>query len=272
MKKTLVLSLLILVVLIAASLFFFFTHYNFWYKSLRLSPTRTLAGHILLDNSVTFHNHEVLTSHPEESRKYLPVWEEIFKKRNSMSTEYFDSHIIVLSSTVDERAGVEEAAGIFGKKQTLLDIDYYLKIDWVRLKLSDTLILQIGDQQLSEDPTKYEEGALALGLEPDHMYFADQVKIKPIEHVISRPSLIWKVFQASPIFLLGFDVNKDLRLTPEGNPVMQLHGTKNSFANKCLTSLIYLESGLMDPVEETSCFISLNRPSILAEQRVLPTN
>ncbi|OGY26555.1 MAG: hypothetical protein A2Z24_00100 [Candidatus Woykebacteria bacterium RBG_16_44_10] len=255
MRKRLIFALLIFVVLIVAGLFFFFTHYNFRYKSLRLSPTRTLSGWLNLDKQVAFHSYEVLTSHPEESKQYLPVWEGMFKKRNSMSTEYFNSHILVLSSNVSERPGIEESSGIFNKEQKLLDINYHLKINWVQLKLSDTLIIQVGDQQLSADPTKYEEESLALELEPDYMYFANQVKIKPAAHVISRPSLIWKVFRVSPIFTLGFDVNEDLRLTPEGDIVMQLNGTKNSFANQCLTSLIYLESGLMNPVKETACLI-----------------
>jgi hypothetical protein len=199
-----------------------------------------------------FEDYEIPTYFPEEVRIFLPLWKQLFLSHNKMDDYYFDEHIRVIGAFISnfER---------YGLQREFFVVEYYFYVDWARIKLRDQFIISYEETNLAEviDTTQPEKSFSAfekklVGVLPDRV-LRSITSIKLQDHIASKDEISKSVTNASP--LLGFDVNRSVKLDPHGELIMELWGTVDGDANKCLQATVELENAHVSDLTETACVV-----------------
>lgn len=195
---------------------------------------------------ISFNNYDVPTCNPTESQIYLPVWQQVFQKVNSINDDYFNSHISVTAAWVDEFE-------LEGKSEKRFSLTYDYQIDWAKVRLTDTFTYSFKG---------IEEGITAEELLRDANLPTSQTKfkriismqkLKPVSRIASKEQIQSAVKSASPV--LRFDANQDIFVDRDGNLTMRVGGVIDHKTNRCLSGIVILETAELKGVGETSCVI-----------------
>lgn len=199
-----------------------------------------------------FEDYEIPVYSIEKPQLFLPMWKRFFMKENQMGKEYFDSHIRIIGSYVRD----------FSRDSIHWQywyVVYYFYVDWAKIRLQDGFLISYESTELADlvDASDY-SGSFERFQDKLPEGFLKYVRkkithLKLIDSVVSKDKIVETVISASP--LLGFNVNKDIRLSPRGELKMKLWGTVDWEANKCLQAEIELENGKISPVSEAGCRI-----------------
>lgn len=188
-----------------------------------------------------------IRQNPPEAKIYFPIWKEVFKKFNSMSDEYFNSHIFVVEIFADK---FKEN----GKEEKRFSVIYYYHIGWAQVKLQD--VFTYGFEDVGEGITAGEllHDLKSLPLETKYpqsfsAYFAE---IKSIDSIATKEQVEKAVRATSPF--LSLDVNSGMELY-RGQLAISLDGTVDEKENKCLESEIILETAQVLEVRNVPCML-----------------
>ena len=80
--------------------------------------------------------YQILVRNYEESKRFLPIWEESFMRLNLWSQSYFDKHIRILTAGID-------TAKWEGRNELRFTISYDYVFDWVRLRCVDRFVVGV---------------------------------------------------------------------------------------------------------------------------------
>ncbi len=201
---------------------------------------------------VPFGDYEIPVFSVDAPKTYLPLWRALLMARNGMTEEYFDSHVRVLSAYTRELDRDSFHCEYF-------IVNFYYHVDWARIELMNELLISDGVHRLCDvmDTSAYEKSfeTFNAALPPELLAYRDFAvpELRSVDHIISRDQVIKAVESASP--LLGFDVNRGLRLSYQGDLTMELWGTIDEKANKCLRSEINLTDGTVSEVTDFPCWV-----------------
>lgn len=187
-------------------------------------------------------------SRSAEADAYLPVWRKAFQEKNSISNEYFNSHVYVVAPSIYESK--DEEGRIFKR----LSVTYYLLIDWARVRVPDDTFL-ISFEGIDNKITT-EELVRDMSLSPYMTKYKSEIrinKVKPISQIASKSKIVQAAKSLSP--LLSFDVNNDLYIH-DGLIYLDLTGKINESKNACLSGKILLEDPSVVEKGNIPCIIN----------------
>jgi hypothetical protein len=203
-------------------------------------------------------NSEVLTD--IDCREYLTMWKRLFMVQNKMDASHFDSHVKVRGvNMVDTDRGnmVDTERG--DMKFKFVVIEYTYSVDWARVTLTDGFIVTSLTHKLSDmiDTTDYEYSFRVFKetLPPEFGPWEKLhiTRLNPVDCIISKEDVVYYANEASPLFWC--DVNLHIRISLNGDLSMELGGTVDDKANKCINAEIRLADGKVSEITETACRI-----------------
>jgi hypothetical protein len=195
---------------------------------------------------VPFDGYEIPTYHPAETNTYLPMWKLAFQKFNSMSSDYFDSHIVVLGTFVTRYS-------LDNRWEKRFSVVYYYQIDWTRIHLMDSFSISregIGDEITLDE---FLHDAMVNPYETKFKQMISIQKLKLVDRLATKEQIREAVRKASPV--LKFDANIHTRVDRDGRLSFDLYGVVDWAANKCLSSRVMLEDASVSDVAESYCFL-----------------
>ena len=209
---------------------------------------------------VLFNGYKVPTNNVSEAEIYLPMWKQVFQKINGISDEYFNSHIIVTGSEVEEHV----KGSYYSKNEKEIYIRYYWQFDWVKANLTDYFdfyIEDVGtitlDKLLLAADTLLRVGGYNLKNFSKTNEFTRTTWVShvyPIAHIVTKNQLennIRKVVSVDA----EYSINLGRMIEPVGKPVVDVYGTIDDSKNECVHAMILLETADVLSVDNVACRI-----------------
>jgi hypothetical protein len=234
-----VLILVILTIVVAVGIFLF------------LKKNRGFGPYPISDPTINMTQLPELTrpiaeSSPQDPQvaKYLSVWKSEFKKLNNISDQDFDSHVVITATDIWNNTYY---------KTDYLHVSYVVKIDWLRVSMSDYLLYAENGRDLSSQEIDDQVVKDAARLTTKAIFRGDMMvhRINVLTNIASQ-STIRKTAESSGF---GFDINRDVDLDGEGNFVLRVYGVVDKSANQCKEGSIVLETGGLKDVRDAACII-----------------
>ena len=199
-----------------------------------------------------FDDYEIPVYSIEAPKTFLPMWKQMFMAENKMDERYFDVHVRVMGAHVREIYRDSLRCEYF-------NVVYYYYVGWARIRLQDGFLITDDCHYLADmvDTMDYEKSfqAFEKTLPNELMEYPRKIitGAQLVDSIVSKEQIIKTVSVASP--LLGFDVNKDIKLSFRGELAMELRGILDWKANRCLHAEISLVDGKISEVSEISCYV-----------------
>jgi len=200
-----------------------------------------------------FDDYEIPVYSLKEPQTFLPMWKHFFMVENNMDKSFFDSHVRVIGAYVRDMHQDSINCKYF-------NVFYVFHVDWAKIELQDGFLISddfhnLADNMDSLDFEKYFQVFQEKLPEGFMQHVRKNItKLNLINNVVSKDEVINTVNNASQ--LLGFDVNKDIRLSSRGELTLEVWGTIDEKANKCLHAIVSLEDGKISEVSETACYVN----------------
>lgn len=200
---------------------------------------------------IPFDDYEIPTYYPVITKTFLPIWKRVFQKTNEMNDEYFKKHIRVISASL-------RYIDFMGEQEQHFIVEYYYYIDWVQIKLFDSFKLFLEDSGQFEvfDSVSYADSLKAL---KEKLYSKKNSRTRQIKkfvlinNIVSKSEITEAVSKASPLF--RFNVNRRLYINYNGQLALDVYGTIDDEANKCLKATVLLKDASVFNIKETPCRI-----------------
>ena len=180
----------------------------------------------------------------ETSQKYQNIWKELFLERNGLSEEFFDKHIELKTSFLNE-----------WDDGTSFSIGYYIKVDWAVAYNMDNFIINITNEEIypaSNNPTnRYLTKEEVAEIVNRREYFSEIIKLTPDETLKfatkdEAMDFLIKEANVSTLCLLRIFVN-----TTTGHLILEATAQYENESNKCIFAFLDLVNG------ETNIYDSL---------------
>lgn len=179
-----------------------------------------------------------------EARDCAELWRSAFQKLNGMTDEYFEAHVSIVATHIDEgRPDGHTFRDCF--------VSAYFHVDWVRIHIWNSFTIStesICDSVAADDLVRRNQADTAHS---DCVFRVNITRIKPLEHIASKEQIVWAVERANPF--LGLNVNGYTNVTRDGDIEYKLYGVVDAEAGVCVKARVRLEDATVYDVSRTSC-------------------
>lgn len=138
-----------------------------------------------------------------ECEQYFVVWKSIFLKKNNMSEDYFNAHILPTSSSISN-----------WNSGSSFNVQYQVKIDWMTCKLADQFIIRTAATETIYPALDIRRGEYLSETEIERAltmraFSSEMNTVKPLDHLS---------FATEEDALIDMKINADSKEVKLGNP------------------------------------------------------
>ncbi len=199
---------------------------------------------------------EIQDTPKEINEKYVPIWKNLFMKKNSMIENYFNKHIEIIDTGISTDQSRFIAMGGFADERRergreYFEILYKIKSDWVEFDTKDRFAIRNENSDVYLTQAEIEENMNAKNTFHDSI--TDIAKFHPLE----KPNITFKqaVQKLQQINLPNSKYIKPIFLgLDKKNGGIILYGIGNISDNECVEGYFNLLTG-MGHLEEIRCSI-----------------